>query len=400
MKKFYPIPFLFLLVACLNESVAPNNDTKLSQAKEQIQSSVNDFGFDLFKHVHEDKNTFISPYSVSIALGMALNGASEEVRESIINTIDFDGLTAADVNQTFKDLTAQLLSSDSAVDMNIANSVWYPQMYNVKTDFSKNMGTYYDAAVRGLDFGSRSAIDSINNWVADKTNNRIKDLINQIDPNEIMFLINTIYFKAQWQYPFDVTGTHKADFTRGDGSIVTADMMHVEKAYVQYKKDDDVTLVQIPYGSERYVMTILVPTTGTLHNLADSLSSKKLKSWLEMATNEAVSLEMPKFKITYKKDLKETLKNMGMKMDDFPNIFDNSIVGSPLDPIVINRVLHQSFVNVDENGTEAAVATGIGLTNKSLGATVKIDRPFLFLIRELNSGIKLFSGQVVDPTAP
>ncbi len=399
MKKSVTLAFILCLAACSDESVTPDNPPNLrtlSGAEVTVSSSLNNFGFELFRKVNANQNTFISPLSVSYALGMVLNGASEETKQSIINTIDFEGMTAEEVNQGFKDLTALLLSMDKTVELGIANSIWSHKDYTVNSNFAHTVKTFYDGTAQALDFRNTSAKNTINNWVESKTNNRIKNLINQISPDEVMFLINAIYFKGQWQYQFDASKTHKANFTRENGTTTPVDMMLSKGAKIQYEVNNNVQLIDIPYGNGQFRMTILVPTAGSLHELSESLTAAQLSNWLNESDSVSVELEMPRFKMTWKEDLKETLRKMGMQMSGFPKLFEEQL------PLAISRVVHQSFLEVNEKGSEAAAATaiGIGYTSAPPKPTrITIDKPFLFFIREKHSGVILFSGQLVDPGA-
>jgi serine protease inhibitor len=398
MKRLIAI-FLLILVssACNDQPVAPDNPPNLrtlSRAEIAVTSSINDFGFNLFRRVHQDQNTFISPLSVSVALGMVLNGASDETKQSIINTINFEGLTAEEVNGAYKDLTALLLSMDRTVEVGLANSVWYHQDYAVNSTFSGTIENYYDGKVQSLDFKNPIAKTTINNWVESKTNNRIQDLISEISGDEIMFLINAIYFKGDWQYQFDASKTHPATFNREDGTTTNVDMMYSKGAKILYGAEGGIQLLDIPYGNGQFSMTLLVPQQNSMHELAESLTSTQLQSWLANADSLTVELEIPKFKMTWKENLKDQLMAMGMSMSGFPNLFEDPL------PLAISRVIHQSFLEVNEKGSEAAAATAIGIELTSVPSRpprITIDKPFVFFIREKHSGVILFSGQLLDP---
>jgi serine protease inhibitor len=397
MKKFIALILIVCLTGCSDDSVAPNNPPNLrflSNAEVTVSSSLNDFGFRLLREVDADQNTFISPLSVSIALGMAMNGASEETAQSIVNTINFEGLTANEVNQAYQDLSVLLKSMDKTVQLGIANSAWYHQDYPVNKNFVQTIKTYYDGTAQALDFGSVSAKNTINSWVESKTNNRIQDLIQDISPSEIMFLVNAIYFKGDWQYQFEASKTHTADFTVEGGSVTPVSMMFSKGASIQLETNENVQLVDIPYGNGQFRMTILTPTTGSLHDLVESITAEQLSNWLAGSDSVSVELEIPKFKMTWKDDLKGALEKMGMRMGGFPNLFEQPL------GLAISRVLHQSFLEVNEKGSEAAAATAIGfeLTSTPKPFRITIDRSFLFFIREKHSGVILFSGQLVDPS--
>jgi serine protease inhibitor len=399
MKRFFFALIIGLLVlSCSDISVVPNNPPNLralSSTEITVATSLNDFGFRLLREVDADQNMFISPLSVSIALGMVMNGATDETTQSIINTIKFDGLTADEINQAYKDLAELLTSTDKTVSMGIANSAWYHQDYAVNTGFAKTMKDYYNGTAQSLDFSSPSAKNTINGWVEDKTNNRIQNLIQDISPDEVMFLVNAIYFKGDWQYQFDASRTHVANFTRKDGSTTPVSMMFSKGTKILYETNEKIQLVDIPYGNGQFRMTILIPTTGSLHNLVESITAEQLNTWLVESDSASVELEIPKFRMTWKNDLKNTLVNMGMQMKGFPKLFEQ-----PMN-LAISRVVHQSFLDVNEKGSEAAAATAIGIeftSAPSKPTRITIDKSFLFFIRENHSGVILFSGQLVDPT--
>ncbi len=399
MKRLISISAIVVsLNACNDQTISPDNPPNLrvlSNAEVVVSSSINDFGFTLFRKTHNNQNTFTSPLSVSVALGMVLNGASQDTRQSILSTINFEGLTAEEVNGAYKDLTALLLSMDRTVEVGLANSVWYHQDYSVNSAFSEIIKDYYDGTVQSLDFKSATAKTTINNWVESKTNNRIKDLIDQISGDDIMFLINAIYFKGEWQYQFDAAKTHSANFTREDGTTTTVDMMFSKGAKILYGAEEDgVQLVDVPYGNGQFSMTLLVPGQKSIQELVESLTSTQLQAWLANADTLTTELEIPKFKMTWKKDLKESLMAMGMNMDGFPALFEEPL------PLAISRVIHQSFLEVNEKGSEAAAATAIGIEVTSFPSRpprITIDKPFVFFIREKHSGVILFSGQLLDP---
>jgi len=204
LKRLALLPLL-ISFACQDAGISPENPPNLrtlSAAEVQVSKSSNDFAFNLFRNLPESEtdNAFISPLSVSMALGMLLNGAEGDVRQSILNTIDFKDYTAEEVNEGFRDLTQLLLSMDRKINFGLANSVWYRKELTVNTLFANVIKNYYDGIVKDLDFSNPSSKDIINSWVESKTNNRIKDLIQQINPDHVMFLVNAIYFKGDWTH--------------------------------------------------------------------------------------------------------------------------------------------------------------------------------------------------------
>jgi serine protease inhibitor len=400
MKKCFALLPLFLVLACQDSGVGPDNPPNLralSAVEEQVVASTNDFAFNLFRNLPgNSENTFISPLSVSMALAMVLNGAEGEVRQSILNTIDYKDFTADEVNEAYKNLTKLLLTMDNKVTMGIANSVWYDQQFQINPTFSSIIREYYDGLVKELDFKNASSKDVINNWVEDKTNQRIKNLIDQINPDEIMFLVNAIYFKGDWTYRFDKTKTKQAPFTTLNGTSTSVDMMFSGGVKMNYVQTGTGLLVDIPYGNGQFSFTVLMPHDySDLPNLVDQLDAETLTQWLDQSNTIEAELELPRFKMTWKENLKETLSNLGMLMVGFSLLFEDE---TP--PLEISRVIHQTFLEVNEEGTEAAAATAVGIQPTSMPVTpqkISIDKPFMFMLREKHSGVILFVGQLTHP---
>lgn len=404
MKRILIVLSALAVAAChdtANDTEPDNtpNLRTLSAAEVQVSAGTNDFAFSLYKKVQDadpHANTFISPLSVSMALAMTLNGASDETQQSILNTIDYGDLTAAEVNQAYKDLTALLLSMDKKVAMGIANSVWYRNSLTVFPAFSNTINEYYDGTVEGLNFDDPGSKNTINRWVEDKTNDRIKNLVETINPEDVMFLINAIYFKGDWTYKFDKLKTSSRQFTREDGSTTPVDMMNASKVAMKIHHDSLAHLIDLPYGNEQFRFTILLPKDShTVAEVAAALNTETLNTWLTDAADASSEFELPKFKMEWKKDLKETLASMGMSTIGFLRLFEDL----PQD-LEITSVTHKSFLEVNESGTEAAAVTSVGVgTTSTVPQPITINRPFIFMIRENHTGAILFMGQLTDPAA-
>ncbi|HEX5170821.1 MAG TPA: serpin family protein [Cyclobacteriaceae bacterium] len=390
---------LALVVACDDSNIDPGNEPnlrELSASEVQIAVASNEFAFDLLRKIQEDspQNNFISPLNISMALGMTLNGASNETQKAFLQTLHFGALTPDEVNAGYSDLTSLLLSMDRKVKLGIANSVWYSNKYHIKEDFSTTIGKYYDGKVAGLDFSNDHSKDIINRWVEDKTGDRIKNLIDQIDSDEVMFLVNAIYFKGDWTYQFDKSKTHDAPFNKIDGTTTSVRMMQAEKVKLLHYSNDKIELLDIPYGNKQFNLTVIIPHQSVyLQDLVNELNIENLSTWLTEADSANVQLELPKFKMKWKADLKEKLREMGIAMTGFPALFEETL------PLEISRVIHQTYLDVNEEGTEAAAATAVGIGLTSVGPIGKIvvDKPFIFLIREKHSEAILFIGQLIDP---
>lgn len=400
MKRITTLFLTLIFLSCQESAVEPDNipDLRPLSAEEiQVTKGANEFAFHLFHKLRKEspENTFISPISVSMALAMVLNGAGEETQQSILNTIDYDGYTAGEVNKAYLDLTKLLLTMDRKVQMGIANSVWYNQGLTPHPEFSSVVRDFYDGEARSLDFASAASKDVINGWVESKTNNRIKDLIENISSDEVMFIVNAIYFKGDWTWQFDKSKTHKAPFTAIDNTVSEVDMMFSKGVTVGRALLPGLQVIDIPYGNGQFNFTVVLPDDpAQLDDVTSTISAEQVSAWVNQSDSVTVELELPRFKMEWKNDLLKTLEAMGMQKSDFPKLLLEPI------PLEISRVVHQTFLDVSEEGTEAAAATAVGIIRLSAPpqpARITIDRPFLFMIREKHTGAILFLGQLVDP---
>ena len=306
--------YLFLLIAAFvfsrcGETPEPANNPNLralSQAETEVSSATNDLGFRLLQNLRNDEpeNIFISPLSVSIALSMLLNGAEGEVESSILTTMEIDGLTMDQVNEASKALTALLMSMDRKIELGIANSVWHDLDYPVHQNFASVIRNFYNGQVSSENFRASSTTGKINDWVESKTKGRIKNLISQIGPDEIAFLINAIYFKGEWTYQFDPAKTHIAPFHSIDGTTPEINMMVSAGAIVRHMVDNRLTLIDIPYGNEQFRFTVVMPSQPEqFMQVAAEVSADQLNSWLNEADSLSVRLELSRFKLECKKDM-------------------------------------------------------------------------------------------------
>lgn len=374
----------------------------LTDAEKQLVQSDNQFGLTLFRAIHDEtpeENLFISPLSVSMALGMTLNGAEGETRTAMEETLEHAGLSESEINQAYRDLIDLLTTLDPQVTLALANSIWYRDGIDVRPDFIDTNKEYFDAEVEALDFSDPEASDIINGWVAENTRGNIEKIVDQLSPQDIMYLINALYFKGDWRNPFDEDLTQEATFTGLNGTESTVDMMKREDTTFPVYFGDRLTAVDLPYGDSLYSMTVLLPSEETsVGALAADFDSEL---WTTVTTNlrprELSALEMPKFTLEYEKSLNEMLKDMGMEIAFDPGRADFSgiVEGGG---IWVDEVKHKTFIEVDEKGTEAAAVTSVGMVT-SLPPSIRIDRPFLFVIREQHSGTILFIGQMTDPAA-
>lgn len=412
LLAFLIISFGLLSLQC-SKSTSPPNPTpepspgNLTEAEKSLIESSNRFGLKLFRQIaageDADSNIFISPLSVSFALGMTYNGAANETREAMARTLELSGLTIEEANRSYRSVIDLLTQLDPIVAMKIANSIWYKTRFPVKPDFIELNRTYFDALVREINFSADWAADTINHWVDVNTNGKIEKIVKSpISPEMVMFLINAVYFKGAWTIPFDTGLTIQAPFYLRDGSPTYRDFMLTDTTF-EYCENDLFQAIDLPYGEKGFSMTIFLPkTTTTADDLIMEMTGENWAAWLGSFAERNVGLSLPKFKFKYKKNLNEILRALGMEIAfdpywaDFSNMaFMDSLIGN----LYISEVMHKTFVQVDEEGTEAAAVTsvGMGITSVNPDPIMIINRPFMFVIREHESGTILFMGKVADP---
>ncbi len=381
----------------------------LKKCTRQIVTSDNAFGIDLFTRIveaenseDEKKNIFISPTSVSLALAMTYNGAADSTKTAMAEALKKEGLTTNEINQTYEALIDMLVNADPDVILNIANAIYYKETFSVEQDFINTNQTYYDAEINSLDFTAPGATDVINGWVANNTNDKITKIINQLDPNDIMVLLNAIYFKGTWKYEFEDSLTTDRSFYLAEGNTKNVPMMQMNDTF-NYYENDLFQMVELPYGNNDFSMVILLPNENDgIDDVISELSPEHWNAWPDSLSKRKVDLQLPKFTFKYDIGLNNVLKEMGMRIAfeaeqaDFSNI--NSVVGKNL---FISRVKHKTFIEVNEQGTEAAAVTAvvIGITsvNPNGPVTFHADHPFLFAIKEKSTNAIVFMGRLMEP---
>jgi len=393
----------FFFLQCNDQIVQHEGDSirELSTQEKKVSGSSEDFGLKLFRKTNEletGKNIFIAPLSVSYALGMTLNGANGETYDAMLNTLELNGLSQSEINQSFKSLMQLLTSIDPKVNFQIANSIWYTNDLTVKDEFVSVNKNYFNASVRGMDFNNPLAAKTINNWVSESTNGKIKEIVDDpIKDEVVMFLINAIYFKGSWKYQFDPKYTTDDYFYLSDGSQINCKMMKVKSKY-KYLSKDECQMIELPYGDDNYCMDIFLPKKGAdINEFIKNLTADKWNNWLAELSETEVNLFLPKFTLEYKLEMKNVLSALGMTVA-FTYAADFTRMHEPSE-LYIGAVKHKTFVEVNEEGTEAAAVTSVEMGLTSVGDVfMQINHPFVLLIREKNSNAILFIGKIINPS--
>ncbi|WP_445246025.1 serpin family protein [Microcoleus sp. OTE_8_concoct_300] len=375
----------------------PNNQ---SDVDARLVAANTKFGFNLFNTLTKqqpNKNIFISPTSVALALSMTYNGVSGETKQEMTKVLQLTGMTPQEINAANQGLQNSFQKVDPNVQVLIANSLWAQQGFSLKPEFLQTNQEYYNANLTELDFINPQALSIINNWVSQKTQGKINKIVDKINPDGVLFLINAIYFKGKWQTPFDKSQTANKTFSLTDGSSKQHPMMS-QKGIYGYYETDTFQAVSLPYGKEgALAMYIFLPNSNS--NLAtflqQQLTPENWNQWMQEFTYVNGTIEIPRFKIEYEVELENTLTALGMA-----EIFDSSKGNFSVmtnKKVAVDSVKHKTFVEVNEEGTEAAAVTSTGLTRSGSPFEMNVNRPFFCVIQDHTTGTILFMGLIVDP---
>lgn len=406
MKKLIQLTLIFLISASCNMQNDPiikiPVDAKpiyLKAGMEKRVSQDNAFAFDLLKNTitsSGETNVFISPLSVSIALGMAWNGANGTTKTEMETAMKMSGLSVADINGYYQIMQSTLPGIDPTTKLSVANSLWYITGFPVKPDFLKVNTDYFGAYVKELDFSKSWAVDTINNWCAKKTNNLIIKPLDRISSDDVMFLVNAIYFKGIWRKHFETSNTKEADFTNELGAVTKVNMMYQKDTFA-YAENNYAQYLDMPYGNKAFSMTVILPVDGkTTGDVLNYMTTDNWNTRLQTMSTKEVEVYFPRFKTQNNFLLNDPLKSMGMNLAfsdyaDFSNIANMNLK--------ISKIIHDTYVEVTEEGTEAAAVTIIGIVATAMPVpqpipVFRVNKPFLFVIREKSTGVILFIGKM------
>ena len=367
--------------------------------REKIEASLVDgntmFALDIFKQINKEdkeKSIFISPFSISTALTMAYEGAGSTTKESMGKALGYSGIDTDKLNESYKNLIRYQKQADNKVQINISNSLWVRDGFNVKEEYLAVNKDVFDAKISSLDFSKQDAADRINQWISDSTKGKIEKMIEPpISSEAMMYLINAIYFKADWTERFDKKTTFSTKFHKEKGDAAEIMMMN-RKGKIEYGEGNEFKAVRIPYGSGKTSMYCILPSQGTsVNNFIEKMNLNKWKSIKEsVKETENVIIQIPRFKLEYGlKELKDSLTALGMG-EAFSGKADFSGIGD----VFISKVLHKAVIEVNEDGSEASSATVVEMRKGIKEPTSFIaNRPFVFVIADDETNTILFMGK-------
>jgi len=402
---------LFASSSCDKNEKLPDNGElpdpiEISLRGEEVEMLEADqqFAFDFFTRVYDaerigqDRNFMISPLSLSMALAMTRNGAAGETEVAMTETLKLTPFNDEEaINSYYSKLREALLATDPSTKLSIANSIWTNKHITIKPAFIAANRDYFLSTVEAVDFGDPATVERINQWASDNTQELIDHVLDETDPMALMYLLNAIYFKGIWSSQFDKKSTQKAPFTYENGNVKQVDMMQ-QKAEFNYSENETMQMVELPYGNQAFSMVVLLPKAGKkLRDINELLREGSAWSTLNGGRRSAlVDLRLPRFKTEYNIRLNDLLTDMGMGVAFSSGQADFSRM-SDLEAF-ISFVDQFTYISTDEEGTEAAAVTVVGVELTSVGPSRNVsfhaNRPFIYLIREQSTGAILFMGAV------
>lgn len=380
----------------------------------QLAIGNSNFAFAFYDHIRtQDENLIFSPFSLSLALSMALAGAQTSTQQAMLEALQFS-LEEDDIHPAFNALMFAIeasqaddegdISEGEYFQLNIANSIWGQDGFDFKKPFLDTLAVNYGTGLFIVDYilDPESARLAINEWVEYETEDKIQDLIpqNALTPLTRLVLVNAIYFNGSWRFPFDLNATSPGTFNTLDGSQVNVDMMKLYGENLLYTQGTDFEALRLPYLSRDFAMTVIVPDAGAFEDVEVALSTSFISDLTDMMRSELINLEMPKFDFETEINANDILISLGMEEAFDPDLSDFTGIAD-VDDLHISDVLQKATITVDEEGTEAAAATAviIGVESMPMDDPISliIDRPFFFMIQHIPTDTILFMGHVIQP---
>ena len=359
----------------------------------------NNFGLQLLRVLMANdrgQNIFFSPYSVATALQMAYNGAATSTKAAMAQTLGVEQVELEAVNQNANALRSALLAEQSGAEFTVANSLWIRQGFDPLPAFVQNGRDFYAAEVATLDFADPTSLETINGWVAETTGGKIEQLVEKISPLSVLFLLNAVHFKGTWQEQFDPAQTEQAPFTLADGAQKQIPMMSLKSEFV-YAETEEYQAISLPYVGDATCMIVLLPRAENALGVLDAERWQQTTTLLKLIRPGKGTIKMPRFVVDYSVELLDALRTLGMGdafvegVADFSNLCDEAVY--------ISSIKHKAVLEVNEEGAEAAAATKVAFSARSVPREFQmtVDRPFFCAIQDKESGSLLFMGQIADP---
>ena len=398
---------LITLIVSTNLALSSNVTSEQQQVDSRLTAASSRFSFKLYEQIlkqrTEKKNTFVSSPSVMLALAMTYNGADGTTRQAMARALEVEGMSLDEVNRAFADLKSALTQTDPKIKIKIANSLWARKGFTFNPAFIERNKQHYGAELATLDFSDPAAVTAINSWVNKNTEGKIEKIVEQIKGEEVLFLINAIYFQGPWKFEFKKENTKPDVFRVPGGEQKQVPMMSQSGSYFYYK-GSNFQSVMLPYGSGKVSMYVFLPDEQTtLDQFEQNLTAENWDTWMRSFRSTSGDLKLPRFKVEWESPLNDALIALGMG-EAFTGRANFSQMAStgPTNKLYISEVRHKSFCEVNEEGTVAAAVTSVTVSVTSAQPPqekffMKVDRPFFFAIRDNQTGVLLFMGSVTNP---
>lgn len=407
LKKILCFCAVIFLAACHSsgsDEENPTTDIKPPDpaSQETVQTGLNQLGFEALSKLdkNEEGNLFISPISIWTALNMTFHGADGETKAEMEKVLGIENRNTDDLLSANYALLTEQNKNEETLELHLANGIWFDERFPIQSTYQEQVETYYLAEIEPL-----TTADAINDWVAEQTENRIVRMLDQISPDLALFLLNAVYFQGDWTYPFDETLTENQEFTLIDGTTKDVPTMRLHQKDLAYWEDETVQIVSLPYGEEENIqMQIFLPKEAiSFADFQENFSLDRWQEWTDAMEIQTGSLTLPSFTMEYESKLNDLFIELGMEQAFEPNNADFGNMFEELEAqnAFISEVLHKTFIDVNETGTEAAGATSVSIevTSAPLQETfnMEIDRPFLVTITNTENNIILFMGSIENP---
>ena len=407
IHTFFICIFLFSCTGCIDDS----DSNALSKESLKAASSADDydiatannaFAFDMYDNIKTDANTIFSPYSIFTAMAICYDGSGGSTQEQLSDVFYYP-LDKQVLEQSSQDMIATINSGNDQYALNTANALWVQENYTLKSQYVYNAQTYYDGKVESMDFVGETDKSRliINNWIENKTNNKIVNLLTEgtITPGTKLVITNAVYFNGTWMTEFEEAATRNKPFTLSNGQVKDVDTMYIDGRF-NYTEDESASMLELPYKGDDITMYVVLPAENNIREFESSFTLDEynmLKG--NMNKDNVLEIWMPKYTYETKARLNEPLQDMGAVdafhsgIADFSGISDTGLS--------ISDVFHQAYIGVNEKGTEATAATGVVMLTSGIVSDIQLhfDRPFLFFIEDRRNGCILFMGKVEDPSA-
>ncbi|MFZ5825213.1 MAG: serpin family protein [Bacillota bacterium] len=395
MRKAVALLILLMILAGCGGARPADQPAPAEKVDDRVAAASSRFGIDLLKQVYKGENAFLSPTSASLVLSLTAAGAGGETQAQMTRTLGFREISMSEIHKANGQLQSILTNPDPKVEVSLANAVWYRTGLKVAPAFADTAKQHYGAAIDSAEFGDPSAVKKINDWTAKATKQKIKELLASTTPSDVMILVNALYFKGEWTHAFDPKLTREGAFTKLDSTQKQVPFMHREGEFGALEADG-FRAVRLPYGKERVSMYVFVP--DDLPAFVAGLTPERWEQYMQSFKPRQGLVSLPKVKLEATHKLNEPLQNLGMELAfdmgqaDFSGLFEGGRSG-----IGIALVLQKTFLEINEQGTEAAAATAVVLRESASEPLAVADRPFLIAIRDDQTGTLLFIGTIVEP---